>query len=398
MDRLVTADPYPARQFQIFTGILKAYGSPEEGMFLSGVASSTVRDHHGDRILESGIRDMEEQANRGMTIFLNHEYRVPEDVAGSTTAAKATQRGTDSEGNPIWDLDLEISINDTNERAVQAWKAIRKKGTKLGLSIGANIPDGGWEKSEEGRYDFSHVTLLETSIVGIPANPRSWISMAMNSLPPDLEKAVEVEPVEPEELEAAPPADDRDLEPEITQACPTCGEEENESCSDGYHKKDIGSACEECGEPEETCACGKRRKADEPTEDLTPEAQSEPETLVEAPDAAVVSAAIESLQVVNGEVSATQLQMAVDIARALAKRLGEVTLERDEALEARKAAETERDEAIRKTGVVLEGTRDLIRQIGNTPLGRKSAFREQERSLTHLEAIYGAEYMKMLES
>jgi HK97 family phage prohead protease len=380
---IVTAET-PARQFQIFTGILKATGSPEEGMYLNGVASSTVRDHHGDRILESAIRDMEEQANRGLTIFLNHEYKVPEDVAGSSTSAKAVQRGTDKDGNPIWDLDLDISINDTNDRAVQAWKAIRKRGTKLGLSIGANIPEGGWDKNDAGRYDIAHVTLLETSIVGIPANPRSWISMALSALPPILE--ADTEPVAPEELEAAPPADDRDLEPEEQEAA---------------------ELCEECGEPEATCGCGAKRRTKATAEDQPPEASSDPEETTEeqseggeviaTDDVAVVSAAIASLDVSDGEVTVTHLRLAIDIAHALARRVQEMTVERDEALRAKEAAEAERDETTTKAGYVLQGVADLIEEIGRTPLGRKATFREQERKLAHLEGTYGPEFMQMLE-
>jgi HK97 family phage prohead protease len=370
MTDIVTADVTPARQFQIFTGILKAKGSPEEGMSLSGVASSSVKDLHGDTILETAIRDMEMQAKQGLTIFLNHEYKVPEDVAGSTTDARVVQRGTDSKGSPVWDLDLDIDINDTNPRAVDAWRAIKKKGTKLGLSIGANIPDGGWERDDDGHYIISHVNLLETSIVGIPANPRSWISMAVKSLgtTESVLEATNTYVVKAEELEAAPPADDRDELDMIEDGSP----EEVAPPTDDQPEAD--------GDPE----------PEESEED-------EPGVVPLEGETAVVSAAISALEKVEGEVTLTQLQMAVGIAQTLAERIGVLRFEYDKALRAKEDAERERDEAIAGTGRILASVRELIDELGNTPLGRKTSMKGHERKLSHLEGTYGVEFMRMLE-
>lgn len=364
MDNIVmTAEADPSRQFNIFTGILKAGGSEEEGMTLSGVASSSVKDHHGDLMKESAIRDMEMQATAGLTIFLNHEYKVPEDVAGSTTGARAVNRGTDGDGNPIWDLDVDIDINSENPRAVEAWRSIRKKGTKLGLSIGANIPKDGFDINDDGRYDIEHVNLLETSIVGIPANPRSWISKAVDALPPILEEDL-VEEVKSEEVEAAPPADDREDE-EVTVVAETSPEQPDED------------------------------------QDDKPEAESDPDEVVPLEgETAVVSAAIESLDAVESEeVTLTHLQMAVDIARSAVEQNVALTKKVDEALQAKAEADRERTEAIEGTGKILAGVHDLLEELGNTPLGRKTApaVKQAQRKLAHLEGIYGPEIMKMLE-
>jgi len=383
MDDIMTAEAVPSRQFNIFTGILKATGSMEEGMQLSGVASSTVKDLHGDTMQETAIRDMEMAAKKGLTIFLNHEYKVPEDVAGSTTNAMAVQRGTDSEGSPIWDLDIDIDINDANPRAVETWTAIRKKGTKLGISIGANIPKGGYEVNDEGRYDISHVELLEASIVGIPANPRSWVAKAVDALPVLPDPADLIEEVKAEELEVAPPADDRE-ELDITNSCPSCGkDEEDEGCSDPYHKKMETS-------PNET--------DDEPVE-AEPEADaSEPDDAALESETALVSAAIESLDKVDGEVTLTQLQMAIDIARSAVQANAAMKVELGKALKAKEVSDRERDEAIEGTGKILAGVNELIQEIKETPLGRKIVtLPEQQRKLQHLEGLYGAEFMKMLE-
>lgn len=387
----------PDRKFQIFTGILKAGGSAEEGMTLTGVASSTIRDLHGDAMLESAIRDMEVQANKGLTIFLNHEYRVPEDVAGSTSGARAVQRGTDQDGNPIWDLDLDIDINDENSRAVEAWKSIRKKGTKLGLSIGANIPEGGWERNDAGRYDIKHINLLETSIVGIPANPRSWISKAVDAIS-DFESLGQIDGVAPEEMKEAPPADDRDdlesIEEEKT-ACPECGDQDIEACNNPRHRrKDAETATEDVLSPEELAEeIDRIESEDEPLEASSDPAEVEP---LEG-EAVVVSSAIESLEKVNGEVNVTHLQMAVEIAKSLHAQNTAITRERDEALKAKKAAERELAETVERTSRILAGTREIIEDLKNTPLGRKTAVQKTERKLAHLEGTYGPEFMKMLE-
>lgn len=165
--------------FKIFAPMLKASMGPDGKMRLHGIASSTVKDRHGDTMAPSALADMERAANNNMTIFLNHEYRVPEDVAGSVERATIRSHPLDQD---IHDLALDIVVNQSNERAVKAWEAINA-GTQLGLSIGAMIPDGGAVRDRKsGTYQIDHVDLLETSLVGVPANPRSWVEYAVKSL------------------------------------------------------------------------------------------------------------------------------------------------------------------------------------------------------------------------
>ena len=113
----------------------------------------------------------------------DHSYEVPEDVYGSVEKAVMKQAGTvDKAGDPIYDLLFDVVVNEENERAVKTWKAI-DNGTKLGMSIGAMIPEGGATRDKKtGAFTIAHVELLETSIVGIPANPRSWIQNAVKSI------------------------------------------------------------------------------------------------------------------------------------------------------------------------------------------------------------------------
>lgn len=377
----------PPQRFDIFTGILKAGGGDGEPMTLSGVASSNVEDLHGDTIERSALKDMEGQVANGLTIFLNHSYQVPEDVAGYTDSAKMRKRGEDGDGNAVWDLDMDISINDENPRAVEAWRGIRKKGAKVGLSIGANIPKGGYEVDRKtGAKTIKRINLLETSIVGIPANPRSWISKAVEAIehePDSLHDLMVHAVLEAEEVKEAPPADDRDeddtalageAEPELVETSPDQPDVQEDDSTPDADPSDPGSEVETADASAETSGVS-------PLEG----------------DTAVVEAAIESLDQVEGEVNATHLQMAVDIGRALAEQLVDARKSRDEALRAKAEAERERDEAIEQSSQVLAQTAEIVEAVGKMPLGRKTFIKEAQRKLAHLETTYGPEFMRMLE-
>ena len=182
-------------------GALKAYKDADGKMHLKGIASSTVKDLHGDTMLASALEDMERAANNDLTIFGNHSYEVPEDVYGTVVMASMKAAGdVDTKGDPIYDLDFDVRVNEVNERAVKTWQAI-DNGTKLGMSIGAMIPEGGAVRDKKsGAYTIAHVELLETSIVGIPANPRSWVQYAVKSLLGDTRKAATTVPLGSPEL------------------------------------------------------------------------------------------------------------------------------------------------------------------------------------------------------
>ena len=77
MPQMITTDTLPSAQFKILTGTLKAFSGEDGRKRLSGVASSTVRDLHGDTMSQTAILDIERAANDTLTIFLNHSYIVP---------------------------------------------------------------------------------------------------------------------------------------------------------------------------------------------------------------------------------------------------------------------------------------------------------------------------------
>lgn len=171
--------------FKIYTNALKAYESDGE-LFVSGTTSSTIRDLHGDEMSLDALKSMAETARQNMTVFLNHNYNVPEDLFGSATDAQIVKRYDHETNQEVYDLDLNIRVvqEDENPEAMRAYRAI-KRGVKLGLSIGARV-EKARRKSAEGDKPESivieKVRLLEASVVGIPANQRSYLQNAIKSL------------------------------------------------------------------------------------------------------------------------------------------------------------------------------------------------------------------------
>jgi len=147
-------------------------------------ASSAVQLMDGNEITEDAVKDLVVQAKGGgMTIFLNHSYKVPEDVFGTSVDADLVMRPSQF-GKLIADMDLDVAVDEANPRAVQTHASIMG-GTKIGVSIGADIVD--WEFiDEKARFDggvrFKKFLLRETSLVGLPRNPRGWVQSAVMAL------------------------------------------------------------------------------------------------------------------------------------------------------------------------------------------------------------------------
>lgn len=193
--------------FKIVTGALKAVDTADGRRVLHCTASSSITDRHGDEITEDCIRDMSHQAiEKSMTIFLNHHYDVPEDVLAKTFASQVLNRVKDGEGNQIWDMDLDIEIVKTNPRADKTWALLKDDQVKLGVSIGAMIED--WEYIDKdagfwGGLRIKKVDLLEASVVGIPANQRSWVQNAVKAIK-SFTASTEVEETEETEMPVTP--------------------------------------------------------------------------------------------------------------------------------------------------------------------------------------------------
>jgi starvation-inducible DNA-binding protein len=171
--------------FKIYTNALKAFEADNGDRYVTGTTSSTIRDLHGDEMTLAALKSMEATAKQNMTIWLNHEYQVPDDLFGSVKDARIVKR-IDASGQEVFDLDVDIAVvsEDENPEAIRAYRAI-KRGVKLGLSIGARVDrvSKKVDKSTgEETYVIDSVKLMEASVVGIPANQRSYLQNAVKSL------------------------------------------------------------------------------------------------------------------------------------------------------------------------------------------------------------------------
>ncbi|CAB4174567.1 DNA-binding protein Dps [uncultured Caudovirales phage] len=172
--------------FKVFTNALKAYEGPNGDLFVTGTTSSTIRDLHGDEMTLNALQSMAETAKQNMTIFLNHNYMVPEDLFGSVTDARVVRRWDSTTNSDVCDLDIDVMVckEDENPEAMRTYKAI-KRGVKLGLSIGARVERVSKKKDSstgEETYVIDSIKLMEASVVGIPANQRSYLQNAIKSL------------------------------------------------------------------------------------------------------------------------------------------------------------------------------------------------------------------------
>lgn len=172
--------------FKIYTNALKAYESEDGERYVAGTTSSTIRDLHGDEMSLDALKTMAETAKQNMTVFLNHNYNVPEDLFGSATDAQIVKRYDTETNEEVYDLDLNIRVvnEDENPEALRAYRAI-KRGVKLGLSIGARVEKARRKAADGDKPEsilIEKVRLLEASVVGIPANQRSYLQNALKSI------------------------------------------------------------------------------------------------------------------------------------------------------------------------------------------------------------------------
>ena len=403
--------------FKIFAPMLKASMGTDGKMRLHGIASSSVKDRHGDTMQPSALMDMERSANNNLTIFLNHSYDVPEDVAGHVEQALLRSHPQDPD---IHDLSMDIVVNQTNPRAVKAWEAI-EAGTQLGLSIGAMIPEGGAERDRKsGAYSINHVELLETSLVGVPANPRSWVEYAVKSLnaptetfnsaigevtwsisTDDPEQTVEevLDGVEPEivaeltsdemdhhddppEEGVEPTEVEPEVAPDITDATvsiemPNGGKVHIDTGNRGTPKTPAGEASQEA-----LLSAPETEDQDE-TEDLGPWAG-----ILPVKSALIDTDVQTALQLMEPSVVAS-LRNSTELLKAITRELI-----------ATKAALAERNDEYaaleEMTKAVVTQTGQILDKLSNTPVGRRAVVREVSDQFAGLKSVYSEEFLSLL--
>jgi phage head maturation protease len=425
---------------------LKAMRDPDGKMRLHGTASSTIKDLHGDTMLLSALEDMERAANNNLTIFGNHSYEVPEDVYGSTESAQIKQAGTvDANGDPIYDLKFSIVVNDENERAVKTFKAI-EKGSKLGISIGAMIPEGGAVRDKKsGAYTISHVDLIETSIVGIPANPRSWVENAMKAFAAPVAKAQATASLGTPTLTldsdtgyykiegsiadiaggesvsfgfgktAEAPIIGTDADPDVAEAatCPDCGhgKEDGGGCQNSIHSKDV--------EPEVTDSkirvieidtgddsggsSSQGASQSEPAPESADDSDGEDDEVEASGDdvLATASEVIGEVETVMASLDPTvtsAFQQLLTLTDSLTRELAASIAREGEAQAQKDAAERQRDEIVVMAGKLISGTNAILNKLADLPVGRRTKFVDSKAQFAELENIYSSDFLAMLRS
>ncbi len=322
------------------------------------------------------VRDMASQAKiKNMTIFLNHKYAVPEDVFGSTVDTRTVSRSANAEGKAVWDFDLDMVVNEANPRAVNTYAALKDQGVKLGVSIGAMISEWEFKDKEKGFFGgmtIKKVDLLEASIVGIPANPRSWVQNAVKAI-----KSVHGEEDEPE------------LEPGLTD------DEKAKAALADLKPKDAPETSEATSEPTDEAPAA-------PTDNLA-NAAPEGDTAADAP-------------ATNEAIKAEEPTSPVDLEAAKAAAVAHTASENDpttkdlilsliasleQAVAERDTAQGERDLALAKVlekDAMLTDAAEIIATIAKTPLGRKTAFTGPVKTFqSRFAGIYDEGFLKMLE-
>jgi hypothetical protein len=352
--------------FKIFSNALKAYEREVDGTsrkFLNCTASSTTKDLHGDYMTDECVQGMAPQAkSKSMTIFLNHSYKWPEDIFGKTVDSKVVAR-TGPGGETVWDLDLEVMLNESNQRAVDTYTAIKDQGIKAGVSIGAQIDDFAFIDEEAGWWgglEIKAVDLLEASIVGIPANQRSWVVNAMTALGAPravINKA----------LGRAPDKQAQSL---------VYGDTDGVITLNGIEEvtNDVeASAAPEVEIPED--AADSSSEPEETTGETTAEA-----ALSAATDAVVSMKSADKVDESLLEIVLSFLEGATEEVASLRKTVVELTAERDDA----------RQDLIKAV--------ETIETIAKTPIGRKAQFAAPIADFrTRFAGIYDEGILKLLE-
>ena len=143
-------------------------------------ASSTITDRQGDEISLKALEEMAVKFREGITIFTDHKNEVA-NAFGTTDGAEIIQRGHDPKtGEPIWDLDITGTVNEPNPSAVQLHESITGGYVKFGASIDAFVLKH--QPKQAGRYAVESLDVFAASIVGVPANQRSWTQKAIRAI------------------------------------------------------------------------------------------------------------------------------------------------------------------------------------------------------------------------
>jgi regulator of replication initiation timing len=301
-------------RFAIVTKALAGEADPEGKPRFKAVASSTITDRDGDEISLKALQQMRDKFRDGITIFTDHENKVA-NAYGTTDSAEIVQAGSDAKGNTVWDLHISGPVNEPSPTAMQLHQSISGGYVKLGCSIDAFVMEH--ERKKSGGLSIDGLDVFAASIVGVPANQRSWAQKAVRAIksfrpdeedepvPPETEDekvpekdttegvaADPATPTTPDESEAGEATEEAKAEsPEVEKSievCPDCGQSaETTGCDNGFHA--VASATDED-------ATGGQASAEEvETPETAPSAEDEADPAIEQKAAALAPEVAELL-------------------------------------------------------------------------------------------------------
>jgi hypothetical protein len=186
-------------------------------------ASSDAVDIEGDIIGLPALKKIK-AASVGQTVFLNHNYNVPRDVAGLVKKSRLVRKDV---YHPLLDKTATFNCVELGVRPIDfdynkdGWRAchMTKSGAaRMGASV--TVLSTAQDDSQKPLIVHTDCISLETSLVGLPANLTAWghpdsarKSKSMVTVP----AALEADPVTPEAIPTnAPPAPTADA-PSLTK-------------------------------------------------------------------------------------------------------------------------------------------------------------------------------------
>lgn len=159
---------------------------------LTMVGSSAERDLQGDIMAQSALSDMTHVPSN-LALWLNHDYTVPGSYLGGLIGTPRLLAG-----RPFVDLALDAGVELINPDAARTYLMIQR-GARLGCSVGCLVEQYEFVNQQGETVDAAsidpydmvfgslslrvlHVRVVEWSVVGIPANQRSWVENALKGV------------------------------------------------------------------------------------------------------------------------------------------------------------------------------------------------------------------------
>lgn len=138
---------------------------------LEGWASSLAVDRDDERMSEKALNSMVSDIKReGCNLFTDHDHKV-DNIVGFVKDAELIDNK----------VKVKIILDDANTNPrVNSILGKLNKGCKLGLSVGGNVTATRWEydrKVGKKIKILDDVKIYEVSVVGIPSNSDSFISL-----------------------------------------------------------------------------------------------------------------------------------------------------------------------------------------------------------------------------